>query len=133
MTLRIMIMMNKYPYNYDSKIGLKGTNERQMLLMKRCYPPDSRDRPIWAPARAPDFHFDIHQVVTSTNNSTQHTKKVSRRMHLPDGLSARALKHLVPGKGPDLHSNIHKLILELPRIIKIYQELPSYNSTQCTI
>ena len=48
---------------------------------------------IWALARAPDLHFNTYQLLTSTKNSTQHTIKVPRRIHLPDGLSARALKH----------------------------------------
>ena len=36
---------------------------------------------IWALARAPDLHLNIHQLVTSSNNTTQHTIKVPR---LPD-------------------------------------------------
>ena len=44
---------------------------------------------IWALARAPDLHLNIHQLVTSSNNTTQHIIKVT---HLPDELSARALK-----------------------------------------
>ena len=43
---------------------------------------------IWALARAPDLHWNVHQLVTSSNNSIQHTIKV------PDELSARALKHI---------------------------------------
>ena len=43
---------------------------------------------IWALARALDLYWNIHQVVTSSNNSIQHTIKV------PDELSARALKHI---------------------------------------
>ena len=46
------------------------------------------------PGVAPDLHLGIHQLVTSSQNSTQHTIKV------PDELSAGALKHLGPGKGP---------------------------------
>ena len=45
---------------------------------------------IWALARAPDLHLNIHQLVTSSINSKQHTTKVP---HLPDELAARALKH----------------------------------------
>ena len=33
-------------------------------------------RLIWALARAPDLHWDIHQQITSSNNSTQQPKKV---------------------------------------------------------
>ena len=47
----------------------------------------------WALARASDLHLNTYKVLTSSNNSTQHTVKVPRRTHLSDGFSARALKH----------------------------------------
>ena len=39
-------------------------------------------------ARAPSLHWNIHELITSSNNSIPHSIKV------PDKLSARALKHI---------------------------------------
>ena len=63
----------KIKYRYNRSVHLK-----------RCL--------LWALASALDLHLNIHQLVTSSNTSTQHTTKV------PDEVSAQALKHLGPVK-----------------------------------
>ena len=50
---------------------------------------------IWALTRAPDLYWNIHQLITSFNNRIQPYIKVSKRIHLPDELSARSLKQLI--------------------------------------
>ena len=56
---------------------------------------------IWALARAPDLHLNIHQLVTSSNNSTQkfhtfptnfqpgHLNKDTWNVTVPDSLDSR--------------------------------------------
>ena len=46
---------------------------------------------IWALARAPDLHSNIHQLLTSSNNSLRHPMIVPRKSHISDELTARAL------------------------------------------
>ena len=62
-------------------------------------PPSGFCRYIWALARAPDLHLNIHQLVTSSNNSTQkfhtfptnfqpgHLNKDTWNVTVPDSLS----------------------------------------------
>ena len=54
---------------------------------------------LWALARAPDLHANIHRLLTSFNNSIQHLIMVPWRLHISDELAARAI-YLGPGKGP---------------------------------
>ena len=46
-----------------------------------------------SPVKVPGSFYKHSSTVTSSNNSIQHTFKVPRKTHIPNGLSAGALKH----------------------------------------
>ena len=67
---------------------------------------------VWALARAPDLHWNGHQLIKSSNNGIHHPIKVPRRNHIPDELAARALNkdtwNVTVPDSPDSLSTIQK-------------------------